>query len=121
MGQLVLHLLLGLVDLHPPDGLKLILLPIQLSSQLPPDSCVVQCPHLVLFVLTFQGIIQLLNVLIETVGVRLHLLDDKLKLFVLPLALVDLPLQLFLSPSPLSLFLPQLFLKLIVFSPILFP
>lgn len=91
VAHLVLHFLLGLVYLHARDRLKLIFLPIKFCCQLPPDSCIVQCAHLIFLVLAFQRIIQLFDVLIQSVRIGLHLLDDELKLLVLPFTLVNLP------------------------------
>ena len=113
-GHFVLHFLFGLVDLHAGNCFELVFLSVELCSELPSDTCVVKSAHLVLFVLTFEGIVELLDVLIESVSVGLHFFNNKLELFVLPFTLVNLSLKLFFLSPPLSFLLPEFFLKFLV-------
>ena len=77
-GQFYLHLRPDMIDLHTFDRLKFILLPLQLGPQLTPNASSVKVGHLVLLELSFQVIIELLDVIIESFSVSLHFLNHKL-------------------------------------------
>lgn len=58
--------------------------------------------------LPLYGVVERLDVVVEPVGVPLHLIDDELQLALLSLLLLPQPLQLLLLQPPLPLLLPLL-------------
>ena len=87
---------------------------------------------MVLFQLSLQTLVELLDIIIQSLSISLHLLNNKLKLIFLPLLFFPSSLQLLLLYLELSLsfshfilysleFLSLLLLLLIMLLPLLFP